>query len=254
MKMRMQITFALVTLLSWGLLLPAHGMGHVFKGNSILATHGSNLVEQLSKALRIDGKVLGTWPVSNLAPLLNAAGRQYGIPNAGDMFVAGDTAVLELLGRPVPGEPVPSNSIISAYAPIRVDLERVLTFADGSVQAWSNFLGMKTIPVPIYAPIATNFIDRDQLVAQFQAGDAQRIADEKARDEARKQAFSLLQSSILDDAARKALLDALAKPAANTSSTPPVVIPVAPVATAGGLTNIFSGTIFNPRAAGAVAQ
>lgn len=55
----------------------------------------------LGSIFKIDGKILGAMDLKTMAPLLNAAGKAYGVPGVGDQAVAWDDRLLESLGRKV---------------------------------------------------------------------------------------------------------------------------------------------------------
>jgi len=55
----------------------------------------------LGNIFKIDGKILGAMDLKTMAPLLNAAGKAYGVIGAGDQFVEWDDRLLEALGRKV---------------------------------------------------------------------------------------------------------------------------------------------------------
>lgn len=55
----------------------------------------------LADIFKVDGKLFGTASLSDLAPLLNAAGQAYDVPGAGDTVVKWDDRLLEALGRKV---------------------------------------------------------------------------------------------------------------------------------------------------------
>jgi len=55
----------------------------------------------LGSIFKIDGKILGVMDLEDMAPLLNAAGKAYGVTSAGDTAVEWDDKLLEALGRKV---------------------------------------------------------------------------------------------------------------------------------------------------------
>lgn len=206
----------------------------------------------VTSVFKLDGTVAGLVKVEDLRPALNLLGARYGRPDAGDLIVKGNHAMLDWLERRVEEERVRAE----AWAPTAVLTNEFYAFEGMEPIAGKLFLGTYTVFEPIWPGARTNWVSRDALYAQFQAGSKAKIEAERARIAAKQQAITQVTQLAADGLISKEsqqevlaqILAASAGVAAATGTADQVEAPAPapatnapPAAAGGGLQNTVFG-------------
>jgi hypothetical protein len=218
----------------------------------------------VSSVFKIDGTVAGLVKVEDLRPALNLLGARFGRPDAGDLIVKGDDALLDWLERRVEEERVRAE----AWAPTAVLTNEYFAFEGMDPVDGRRFLGTYTVRDPVWPGARTNWVSRDALYAQYQAGSTAKIEAERARIAAKQQAIAqVTQLAAAGLISKESQQELLAQILAASGSVPaitgtavqveaPAPAPstnAAPAAAGGGLRDTVFGPFIIP-APGPVPQ